>query len=132
MALQNMQLLHGATVSATGGTAKTYSPDGRPIANGLHVIDASVEDFRVRPGVTFRVKDPVQLPDGSWSKGKITMLYVKPSIDEFGKTHNNLWRLEREVHPELAAATVLEMDGIAAQLCSDADTTNFRSVGSLS
>jgi len=131
MGLQNMQLLAGTTISATGGTAVTYSPDGRSVPNGIHVIDASVADFRVRPGVTFRTKDPVMLPDGSWTKGKISILLVAPYIDTKGKAQSNLWRLEREIHPETPAADVVEIDKKGAQLISDADTLAFRTTGSL-
>lgn len=44
MGLTNVGILAGATVSASGGTAVSYTPDGLSVKNGLHLIDASVTD----------------------------------------------------------------------------------------
>jgi hypothetical protein len=44
---------------------------------------------------------------------------------------NNVIRIEREVHPELAAADAVDLNKLAAQLLFDSDTANFWSAGSL-
>lgn len=131
MGLATASILTGATIAATGGTAVTYVPDGLTIANGLHLIDSAVTDFRTQPQVTVKTKNPTLFPDGSYSKGKRSMVLVEPFVDSKGKTQFDLIRIEREVHPESTAAKALDLNKKGAQLLTDSDFLSFWASGSL-
>ena len=132
MGLANTSILAGATVSATGGTAVNYTPDGLAVKNGIHLIDASVSDFRIRPQVTAKTKNPTLLPDGSYGKDHREILLVEPFVDSKGKTQFDFIRIERSMHPESSAAKGLDLLRKGAQLAIDADTASFWATGSLS
>jgi len=127
----SLTILDGATVSATGGTGKTYTTDGTIIVGGIHLADASVTDFRIRPNITARVRMPQLQADGSYTKMKISAVHTVPQILASGKTVFNLVRTELEVHPELSAAAATELRNKGAQLLFDSEMTNFWSAGSL-
>ena len=131
MGLQNATLLDGGTVSATGGTSKTYTPDGVPVARGIHCIDASQTDFRIRPQFSAAVKQPTLASDGTWSKGRKTLTIVIPKLLASGKQIFPLVRIEFEDHPEMTSAEQNRLIGLASQALSDSDFTNFWQVGSL-
>jgi hypothetical protein len=131
MSLTDLSIQTGVTLTPSGGTAVNFSPSSRTVTNGKHLIVAAVTDFRVRPGLTVKIKEPTLLPDGSFSKGKVSMTLVEPMIDSFGKTQYNLIRIEREVHPELDAADAVDLLKKGAQLCVDSDTTDVWASGSL-
>lgn len=78
MGIQSLGLLAGATVSATGGTAFTMTPDGVDVTSGVHVADAAVSDFRVRPNATFKTKQPVLQQDGKYTREKRSVSYNVP------------------------------------------------------
>lgn len=136
MSLTNASILTGATLSATGGTAVNYTPDGKEVVNGIHLIDASVSDFTIRPQLTAKSKDPVYtvakglIPAG-YGKDKRSVVLVEPFKAANGTFHFNLIRIEREVHPELSAASALDLLKKGAQLAFDADLTAFWATGSL-
>lgn len=131
MPLQNMSLPVDGTLSVAGGTAKSFTTDGQTVANGLHLADASVTDFRIRPNMTVKVKMPSLDGAGVYSKDKKTITYVVPKLLASGKTVFNLIRVEREVHPESTAAEALHLLNVGAQLLFDLDTTSFWASGSL-
>lgn len=131
MSISNASVMGGAAVnSVTGGTAVNYSADGQQVTNGVHVSDTTVADFRVRPGITFKVKQPV-LNGLVWSKDKKSATLVRPKLLASGLTVFNLIRIEIEVHPESTSAEALELRTQGAQLCYDADFTNFWTLGAL-
>lgn len=136
MSLATLSILASATVSASGGTAVNYTPDGKTIANGLHLIDASVTDFTTRPQVTVKSKDPVLQPASGltvagYGKDKRSVVLVEPFKAANGVIHFNLIRIEREVHPELSAAAGIELLKKGAQFCIDADLASFWATGSV-
>lgn len=131
MALQNATILDGGTCSATGGTSKTFTPDGVPVTRGIHLIDASVTDFRIRPQMSVAVKQPTLNSDGSWSKGRKTLTLVIPKILASGAQVFPLVRVEFEDHPEMSTTEQTRLLGIAAQALFDTDFANLWSVGSL-
>jgi hypothetical protein len=116
--------------SVTGGTDVTFSSDGLTIQNGLHLIDASVADYRTRPALTVKYRQP-SLTKGVYSKDKKSLTLQMPIVLADGTTSFNLIRIEREVHPETAAAAALELNIQGAQMLWDTDFTNFWSVGSV-
>lgn len=132
MGLQNMQILSGATVSATGGTAMVFGPDSVKVDGGVHLVDTGATSFITQANVTAKVKQPTLLTDGRYSKDKKSILLVEPMVDSKGMTVFNLIEIRREVHPELPAADAVKLLNKGAQLCFDADLTAFWANGSLS
>lgn len=131
MSVQNASINAGATISAAGGTAVNYTPNGITIQNGVQLIDAAITDYRIRPTLTLKVKAPVLGKDMVYSKDRKSMLLVEPILLASGKVVFNLLRIEREVHPETTAANALSFNTKGAQLLADADFTNFWSAGSI-
>lgn len=132
MPLSSFAILAGGTNSATGGTSKTYTIDGKPIVGGVHVQDASVTDFRVRPNATFRNREPkYNSALKKFSKDKKTVTLVIPKILADGSVEYNLIRIEREVHPESTAAEALELNTQGAQLLFDSEVAAFWASGSI-
>lgn len=130
MPLNGAIINSGATVSAAGGSAKTYTSDGMTIQNGIHLIDASVTDYRVQPSITAKVKRPTLSPLGVYSKGKISVTLKIPIILASGATSFELIRIERESHPEASAASRLDLNVLGAQILTDADFTALWASGS--
>lgn len=131
MSVQNASISAGATISATGGTAVNYTPNGITIQNGIQLIDAAITDYRIRPTLTLKVKAPVLDKDRVYSKDRKSMLLVEPVLLASGRVVFNLLRIEREVHPETTAANTLSFNTKGAQLLTDADFTSFWSAGSI-
>lgn len=131
MPLESATLYAGTTNSCTGGTEFTLTPDGVTVANGLHLINAAVTDFRIRPTVTVKNKQPTLDGLGVYGKDRKTITLVEPQILASGKTVFNLIRIEREVHPELSAASAKDLLDKASQMCYDTDFAQFWASGSL-
>lgn len=133
MGLKNMSLQTGATgCTVTAGSAMVFSDDGTTIQNGVHLVVPATADYRVRQSATAKYRAPALQPDGSYTRDKKSISYNVPLILASGKIVNNVIRVEREVHPEMSAANVLDLNRIAAQLLFDTDTDNFWAAGSLS
>lgn len=133
MALKNMSLLAGATVNATGGTAQTFVDDGVSIPNGVHLVVPADTDYQTRRTATVKYRPPsIDVKTGMYSKDKKSVSYTFPMVLSSGQVVFNVIRVEREVHPALAATDAAELLKIAAQICTDADTAQFWASGSLS
>lgn len=133
MALKNMSLLAGATISATGGTALAFAEDGQSIQNGVHLIVPADTDYVTRRQITAKVRLPVlDAKTGVYGKDKKSITLVLPMTLATGQVVFNTMRIEREVHPTLAAATAVEMNKLGAQLLSDTDLDSFWATGALS
>jgi hypothetical protein len=132
MGVQSLTLKEDATsIAPVAGTDLTYTPDGVSIPNGIHLAAASVTDFRVRPNITLKTKNPPLNADGTYGKGKRWLNVTVPKILADGTTSFNLVRIEVEVHPESTVAETTDLVYQAAQLLFDADTTQFIQTGSL-
>jgi hypothetical protein len=132
MGIENSNLLAGATVSATGGTAFTLTTDGMAVPNGKHLINAAVADMRVRPNATAKTKMSKVQANGEWTKGRRSVTYCVPKLLTTGKTVFPLIRIEVEDHPEMTQAETDALCNIGAQLLFDADWLAFWHTGSLS
>jgi len=132
MGLKTLSLLTGASISATGGTAMAFTDDGVTIQNGVHLIVPATADYRLRESATAKFRPPVLQSDGSYARDKKSISFNVPILLASGKIANNVIRVEREVHPELSAAAAANLNKIAAQLLTDADTDNFWGAGSVS
>jgi len=131
MGVLTTTLLADATVSATGGTAQNFTPDGVEIQNGIHLADAGEPDFKLRNQLTLKTRNP-QLSNGVYGKGKRWATLNVPMVCADGKVVFNLVRIEVEVHPEMSASDYLDMLKRGSQLLFDSDTTAFWATGSLS
>lgn len=130
MGLTSFSILDGAaSIAASGGTAKTYSTDGQTVQDGIHVIDASVTDFRVRPEVLFKTRRPI-FKNGRWNKDKKGFLLVEPILLADGTTEYNSLRVERLIHPETTDAKALSFNTRGAQLLTGASQASYWSTGS--
>jgi len=131
MGIQSLAVSTGATLSASGGTTLTFSPDGTTIQNGVRLIVPADTTYTTRRNAVFKYSAPVINPvDGSYKKDKKSVSYTQPLVLANGKVVFNTIRIEREVHPELSAAAALDLAIVGAQLLFDSDVTNFWSVGS--
>lgn len=131
MPLNGMTFLQGGVIGVTGGVSKTLTTDGQPVVGGVHLIDASVTDFKTRPNCTVKYKAPTLKSDGTYTKAKMSFVGVRPLISSDGKTHFNLVRTEIEIHPETSLTELGYLRVQGAQQLSDTDTDNFWNVGSL-
>jgi hypothetical protein len=133
MGLKTMTLLSGATVSATGGTSLAFSDDGVSIQNGLHLVVPADTDYQTRRQATVKYRPPsIDVKTGVYGKDKKSISLTKPMVLTSGQVVFNTIRIEREVHPSLAASDVLELNKLGAQLLIDADVDGFWTAGALS
>lgn len=122
----------GATgFTVTAGIDKAYSDDGQTVQNGKHYADAATTDFRVRPHVTLKNRNPQKQTNGTYSKGKREIILTIPYLKADTSIAFNTWRYSQEYDPELPAAT--EKDGrfMMAQFLFDAETESFNSTGAI-
>lgn len=133
MSIVNSAISSGATVAATGGTSFTFTADGQTAAGAVHVANAAITDFRIRPNAWFRSKVATVLDKlkGTFSKGKRSVVYVKPKILASGEVVYPLIRIELEDHPEMSLAEITALVTEGAQLLCDSDYTSFWTTGAL-
>lgn len=132
MGLKTMSLLASATLSATGGTALVFADDGVSIPNGVHLIVPADADYQTRRQVTVKYRPPtLNAKTGAYGKDKKSISLALPQVLSDGTVVFNTIRIEREVHPSLAQASVDELNKLGAQLLFDTDVTAFWATGSL-
>lgn len=131
MSLQNATLSEGATVSPTGGVSKTYTVDGLSVNNGVHCIDASVADGRIRPSYTAKSIPGKVNPDGTWSNDKREVVLVRPKILADGRQKFPNLRITLTSDPENTQAEIDMLCNLGAQALVDADFTSLWRTGSL-
>lgn len=117
-------------ISIVAGANVTFTPDGVSVPNGLHLADANVADFRVRPSITLKTRNP-QLRNGIFTKGKRWITLTQPRILADHSISYDVVRIEIEVHPETTAALADSLIATACQTLFDSDLSSFRASGSL-
>lgn len=134
MPLASITLADSPTsLSVTGGTTKTFTPDGQTVTNGIHVADNSVSDFRVKPHITWKNRNPQRQADGTYGKGKREVIITYPYLDSStGKIEFDTWRLSNDYSPVIPAANRKNARQVAAQCLFDADAENFHVAGDIS
>lgn len=120
-----------ADISVAAGTNSTFTPDGVEVPSGLHLADASEADFRIRPSVTLKTRNP-KLVNGTWTKGKRWITTTYPRLLADGTYAYDVVRSEIEIHPETSAVDAEAHELVHAQLLFDSDLTSFRRTGDLS
>lgn len=132
MSINGVSLQKGASgITVTGGTATVFATDGLKVANGIHVIDTTVTDLTLVPHATFKNKAHALQPDGRFSKGRRDFNFTLPIVLASGERSFQVFRGTFELHPEISAATILEMRMMACQLIMDAELNSYYSNGSL-
>jgi len=132
MGLKNMSLLASATVAASGGSALVFADDGVTIQNGLHLIIPADADYQTRRNVTVKYRPPtLDSKTGAYGKDKKSICLAKPVVLTDGRVVFNTIRIEREMHPSVAAADAVELNKLGAQLLVDTDVDAFWATGSL-
>lgn len=121
------------SLSVTGGTVKTFTPDGQTVTNGIHVADNTVSDFRVKPHITWKNRNPQRLSDGTYGKGKREIIVTYPYLDaSTGRVEFDTWRISNEYAPVIPAANRKNARQVSAQCLFDADAENFHVSGDIS
>lgn len=132
MPINGMSVLNTpSSVAWTGGTATVFVDDGTPVATGIHVADQSSTDFRTRKHLTYKNRNPVKQPDGSYSKGRKSINVTVPIALADGSYSYQVARIEFEIHPELDAAGVSNLRHLAGQAILDSEVDNFFTFGSV-
>lgn len=131
MPINGATLSEGATIAPTGGTSKVYTPDGLSVANGIHVIDASVTDARVRPGMTAKSVPARIGSNGEWSNDKRELVITRPKVLVNGTQRFPNIRITLTVHPENTQAEIDMLTNLGSQALVDPDFVNLWRVGSI-
>lgn len=131
MSLSAATLLTGSTVSATGGTTVTFNPTGKNISGGIEIVDINAADVRTATAIVARSQMPVyNQGTQTWSGGRRNMSIVVPIILADGNMYFPVIRMEMVYHPEMTAASKLELRKLAAQTLFRSDFTTFWDTGS--
>lgn len=131
MGLATLSLLTGCTNSASGGTAYPFSPSGKTVQNGYHVIDPAATDIRLQANIFFNQRFPTKQKDGTWSLYKQSINIQIPKLCADGVVRVQRLRIERETVAEATAAEKSALLSLGAQVCFDADVVAFWSSGSV-
>lgn len=132
MSIKNCTLKQNATsITVVGGTDLNFVEDGVEVKSGVHVHAPSVADFRVRPNITFKNRNPTLQADGQYTKGKREFSIAQPKLLASGKIVFNVYRGSIEVHPESTPAELDNLLFLGAQLPADTEVLDFMRVGTL-
>lgn len=122
MSIKNASINEGATsLTVVGGSAKTYSPNGVTVKNGIQIIDKSVADIRTRPVITVRAIPSRLLADGTWSFSKCSIGITRPKIASNGSQLFPSIEITLNKHVENTLAEIQELRFEAAQVLFDTD-----------
>lgn len=134
MSLKNMALALSGNIAVTDPSGMiTFVDDGVSIQNGLHLIVLEDTDYQTRRQLTAKYRPPTIDPKtGAYGKDKKGLVYVEPIVLTNGSVVFNTVRIEREVHPSVAAASLTRMNLIGAQLLTNSAMGNYWSAGSMS
>lgn len=131
MGIKSSSLIENPTsITVTGGTALAFTEDGEEVKNGVHTSAASVADFRVRPSIVAKNRNPVNR-NGVFSKGKRWLTLISPQLLDDETYVHNVIRIEVEMHPEMTGAEVKSFLDLGSQLMFDTDYRTFLETGSL-
>lgn len=130
MPINGATILTGATISATGGTSSTLTLTGAEVKHGLQVADMGIADYRVRPFINFKQKQP-NLVNNVYSKARNEAMIAMPKILGTSIITFPLLRISFEPHPECTDAENVKLISWGAQLLFRSDFVNFLKYGSL-
>lgn len=131
MGLQTLGLLSGATLSATGGTALSFTPASGAQVNQVYLADASEADFRLRKFIQAKAAVPVAQRNGTFSKDRRNVTLNIPIYDSVSGVYEPIvFRIERVAPAFTSASDLAAATNLAGQLCFDADMSAFWASGS--
>lgn len=131
MSISNLTLLNAPTISVSGGTTRTYGPDGTPITRGVQVSDISNADITTREACIFRNTNGQLQKDNTWSKDRRSAKIVSPAVLANGTQDFSYIEINLVKSPLRDANTLANLKEKAIQLLQDADVTAFWSTGSV-
>lgn len=131
MSIQNAQILEGATLTATGGTAKQYAPSGVKVENGIQIIDTTVVDPTIRPFYNVSSRPAAYNRNSGWTPDKRNVNAVRPFVDAAGVQQFPSIEIRCNYIVGMTAAQRTELEKMAAQVFIDADFATLLTTGSL-
>lgn len=132
MSIENASILVGPTISVTGGTAQSFSPDGTNVSRGVQISDSSEADIRTRDLLVFKNTNGQLQSDGKWSKDKRSCKVVCPDLLPDGVTQDFPFiEINLVKSPLHSAAKLVALKEKAIQVLNDTDFTGFWTSGSI-
>lgn len=131
MSLTNLTLLSGATITATGGTAVNFGPDGSIVNRGIAVSDVAEADVRTRDICVFKNAKGTLQSDGSWSKDYRSAKVTCPDLLPDGTQDFPSIEIIYRGSPLNPATKLTALKTFAAQILIDSDTAGFWTSGTL-
>lgn len=131
MSITNLALLTGPTISVSGGTAKSFAPDGTKVTRGIQVADVAEADIRTRDLCVFKNTSGQLQNDGTWSKDRRSAKIVAPEVLSNGVQDFPFFEITLVKSPLHDAAKLAAMKELAIQLLTDSDLSNFWLTGAL-
>lgn len=126
MPLNGASVLSGTTVSASGGTALTFSSAG--VENGKVTLYCDDDtDLRTRREIVCSIKPPkvsASAPNG-YTQARVTMLFKSPLELDNGNVTVNTGKFELSFDPETTDAEISEILDVVSQCIFDSDFTNL-------
>lgn len=131
MSVLNAFLKTGPIISITDGTARAYTQGGQKINDGINIVDTTAADFRTRPNVSLRSKEPVIDKTGTVTVKAIRQATVThPKILASGAIDFPCGDVKMKIHPESTDAEVAEIQNAMVQVILSPDFVNFWKFGS--
>lgn len=122
MPINGATILAGATVSASGGTSKTYTENGLKVQGGKQVVDTSQTDGRIRPTITVRsTPGQYNAAAGKYSNDRAESAVTDPYVMADGSIDFPTFRIIYTGNREISAAHLETLKSKAAQTIIDAD-----------
>jgi hypothetical protein len=126
MPLNGASVLSGTTVSASGGTALTFSSAG--VDNGKVILYCDDDtDLRTRREFVCTAKPPrisASAPNG-YTQARVTVTFKSPLELDNGNVTVNSGKFELAFDPETTEAEISEILDVVAQSIVDSDFTNL-------
>lgn len=130
MSVQDAIVQVGATITQSGGTARNYIVTGKPVNNGVHLIDASASSTATAKHAYAVSKTGGKKSDGEYNLDQRSLRFVNPITSTKGNIVYPSIEVVLKVHPESTTANIDELKSLAIQGLIDTDFTNLFSVGS--
>lgn len=131
MGINNSQIAEGATMIASGGTAKTFTSTGLKVPNGIQVADASVTTVTTRPTMTFTsTPETYDSKTKTWNRSRRDISSVRPKVLTSGAQEFPSVRVKASLHPEMTIAEITALRLQTAQAIMDSEYDSFWNSGS--
>lgn len=111
MSLSSLALETGTTISATGGSAITFAPDGAPVGDKVTLYCLEDTDLRTRRSVEITVRRPrasASTPNG-YTQARVFTTYKHPFLLDNGEITTFTQKTETSYDAE---ALFTEVDGL--------------------